>query len=266
MDKKKYSTVSFPDSRIGTFDVGKIGSRKHHVQALIEIDVSEARKLLKSEKRVRKISFTAWLLKVISQTLVLHKEVCGYLAGANHKVVFDNISITITVEKSISGVNVPVPLLIEDVNLKSIEEITREIEEAGELKIGNKNDTVISKNNSRLLMRLYYLMPQLIRIFFLRRILNNPFRAKKRMGNVMFTSLGMAGRFPGWILPKSYHNLCFAIGSIMSKPWVVNNRIEIREIMHMSILIDHDVVDGRAMARFVSDLVKNIEKGMFINP
>jgi pyruvate/2-oxoglutarate dehydrogenase complex dihydrolipoamide acyltransferase (E2) component len=29
----------------------------------------------------------------------------------------------------------------------------------------------------------------------------------------------------------------------------------------MTILLDHDVIDGVPMARFISDLVDNIEKG-----
>ncbi|WP_278043589.1 2-oxo acid dehydrogenase subunit E2 [Cecembia calidifontis] len=36
----------------------------------------------------------------------------------------------------------------------------------------------------------------------------------------------------------------------------------IREILKMSILLDHDVMDGAPMARFVAELSKNIERGL----
>jgi pyruvate/2-oxoglutarate dehydrogenase complex dihydrolipoamide acyltransferase (E2) component len=79
------------------------------------------------------------------------------------------------------------------------------------------------------------------------------------MGTVMVTNIGMVGRFSGWILPKSIHNLCFGIGSISKKPWVVDNKVEVREIMHLTILIDHDVVDGVPAAKFTYKLAKKIQ-------
>jgi pyruvate/2-oxoglutarate dehydrogenase complex dihydrolipoamide acyltransferase (E2) component len=80
------------------------------------------------------------------------------------------------------------------------------------------------------------------------------------MGTAIITSSGMVGRFHGWIIPKSIHNLAFAIGSIVKKPWVVENEIQIRDILNLTILFDHDVVDGVPAARFTAQLVKNIEK------
>ena len=39
--------IPYPSSRQFTFDVGKIGLAKHHVRALLEVDVTEARKILR---------------------------------------------------------------------------------------------------------------------------------------------------------------------------------------------------------------------------
>jgi pyruvate/2-oxoglutarate dehydrogenase complex dihydrolipoamide acyltransferase (E2) component len=69
----------------------------------------------------------------------------------------------------------------------------------------------------------------------------------------------MAGRFPGWILPKSLHNLCFGIGAVVPKPWVVDGKIQVREILNLTVLFDHDVIDGSPAARFVDKLVKRLE-------
>ncbi|HCL57564.1 MAG TPA: hypothetical protein DHW82_11230 [Spirochaetia bacterium] len=40
-----------------------------------------------------------------------------------------------------------------------------------------------------------------------------------------------------------------------------NDRIEIREFLQATLLIDHDVIDGAPAARFVSRLVDLIENG-----
>jgi len=85
------------------------------------------------------------------------------------------------------------------------------------------------------------------------------------MGNVAFTSIGMMGKVNGWFIPISVHPVCFGISSIIKKPSVIDDRIEIREILKMSVLIDHDVIDGAPMARLISDLSKNIENGLMLN-
>lgn len=45
---------------------------------------------------------------------------------------------------------------------------------------------------------------------------------------------------------------------------VKNDNIEIREMMNLTILLDYDVIDGAPMARFVYELVKNIETGILL--
>ena len=40
---------------------------------------------------------------------------------------------------------------------------------------------------------------------------------------------------------------------------MINGELKEREILHLSILMDHDVVDGVAMGRFIIELVKRIE-------
>jgi len=45
---------------------------------------------------------------------------------------------------------------------------------------------------------------------------------------------------------------------------VVDNEIKIREILNVTILVDHDVIDGAPMVRFLNDLTKSVETGEFI--
>ena len=53
----------------------------------------------------------------------------------------------------------------------------------------------------------------------------------------------------------------FGIGAIIKKAVVVNDEIQIREILNMTILIDHDVIDGAPMVRFLKSLSRYIESG-----
>ena len=57
------------------------------------------------------------------------------------------------------------------------------------------------------------------------------------------------------------HTLAVALGGIAEKPGVVDGQIVPREYLHVTISIDHDVVDGAPMARFGNELMALIEQG-----
>lgn len=50
-DIGEYKIETFPVSRISTIDIGRAGLKKHHIRALIELDVTEARKKISKKKR-----------------------------------------------------------------------------------------------------------------------------------------------------------------------------------------------------------------------
>jgi len=57
------------------------------------------------------------------------------------------------------------------------------------------------------------------------------------------------------------HLVSFGIGSVIRIPVVYESEIKIREILNMTILVDHDVIDGAPMVRFLNDLTDCIETG-----
>jgi pyruvate/2-oxoglutarate dehydrogenase complex dihydrolipoamide acyltransferase (E2) component len=65
----------------------------------------------------------------------------------------------------------------------------------------------------------------------------------------------------GWGIATTPHSLGLVVGSMSLKPAVVEGRIEPRQILNLTVLFDHDVVDGAPAARFVSRLVELIESG-----
>ncbi len=255
-----YKIHKFPKSRIATNDVCAIGLQKHHIPALIEIDVSESRERIKLyNKNENRISFTAWLIKEISTTIKDYEAVTAYLQGKQKIIVFNDINVSITVEKELNGQKIPIPLIIEKANARSIESITKQINEA-KSQVLSKEDLVLQKKSNRV-ERLYYLLPGFIRRYFWKYLISHPNFAFSKMGNVAITSVGMIGNTNGWFIPISVHPVCFGIGKVSKQPVVINDVIEIREVLKMTVLLDHDVIDGAEMARFISKLTANIEKG-----
>jgi len=257
-----YKTQKFPKSRIATIDICEIGKRKHHVTGLIELDVSKSRQKIReyNKQHKNKISFNAWIISVISNTIKKYETSSSYLEGKNKLIIFENINVSVIVEKDLKGQKVPIPLIIEKANEISIEAISILITDAKNKQLTEKD--IVLQNKADRIERIYYLLPGFIRRYFWKYLLRHPKIAFRKMGNVAITSIGMMGQIKGWFIPISIHPICFGLSSIIKKPTVIHDRIEIREMLNMSILLDHDVIDGAPMARFISELSKNIENGL----
>ncbi|MBN1198678.1 MAG: 2-oxo acid dehydrogenase subunit E2 [Bacteroidales bacterium] len=260
--KPSFTLREIPRSRIATFDTSAVALTKHHVSAMLEFDVTESRRRLQQLRRQGTlISFNGWLIKVIGTVLDQHREAAAFLFSKRKLIIFDEINISIIVEKKVNGKPVPIPLLIEHANSKSAAEITAEIEKAKDQSISGTD--IVLNRKSYFLENLYYSLPGFIRRTIWRVMLRNPRFVFRNMGNAVITSVGMMGKINGWFIQKSIHPISFGIGSILRKPYVIENEIKIRDILNMTILVDHDVIDGAPMVRFLNELTRLIETGEF---
>lgn len=254
--KPEYRKI--PRSRLATFDVFAAGMKRHHVYAMLEFDVTENRRRLQQLRRAgTNVSFNGWLISTIADVLFQYREAVAYRSGKKKLVLFKDVSVSFVVEKKINNNRVPMPLVITGANEKSAEQITLEIEKAKISGI-SEDDIVINKKSAKA-EQLYYLLPGFLRREFWRFLLRHPRLAYNTMGNVSVTSLGMTGRINGWFIHRSVHPVSFGIGSVLRKPVVNGNEIKIRDILNMTILIDHDVIDGAQMVRLLNDLTMKIE-------
>lgn len=264
MVKSQFQQIPYPSSRRFTFDVGRIGREKHHVRALLEVDVTDARNKIKENRRSGETaSFLAWLIKVIADCVALHPPIHGINRPRKNKVfVFKDVDVSLVVEKKVQGSRVPLPYVIRNADQKTIYQIYTEIEKAKSQTPEDEGDYVLGQRRHPLLMKSFTNLPQRWRLMLMKRfVFKNPQRLKDMMGTVMVTTAGMAGHTRGWILPYSIHPLNLAFGSLNEQTAVYRGEITIRQILHLTASVDHDVIDGVPAAKFVDDLVRKIESG-----
>ena len=72
----------------------------------------------------------------------------------------------------------------------------------------------------------------------------------------------MFGDGGGWGLGSPAHTLSILAGGIAQKPVAVDGRIEIRELLSLTLSFDHDVIDGAPAARFTQRLKELVEGGL----
>jgi pyruvate/2-oxoglutarate dehydrogenase complex dihydrolipoamide acyltransferase (E2) component len=75
----------------------------------------------------------------------------------------------------------------------------------------------------------------------------------------MVTAVGMFSRGASWGIPKPSQTLTVTLGGIAEKPGVVDGQVVPREFLHITVSVDHDVVDGAPAARFGNELMTLIE-------
>jgi len=253
---KKYK---FLRSRIATIDTAPFARKKNHVVALIQVDVTALRNATRERRRNGEtLSLNSALLVIIARTIQSYPQAASFLKGKRTQIQFDHIHIATMVEKDINGEKVPIPFVLRNVDQKSPGEVTHEIETVRAQQLSEHE--ISFKKKQSLEEKLYVLLPGILRHLVWKVMLNQPKVVYEKMGNVIVTSVGMMGQINGWFVHKSMHPISFGIGSVIKKPWVVKDEIQIRQILNMTILMDHNVMDGAPMARFVSELAKNIEK------
>lgn len=261
--EKEISEVPYPSSRQFTFDVGKIGLSKHHVKALLQVDVSEAWRLIRENRsRDNRVSFFAWLIKVSADCAARHPLAVGVnLMRKNRVVCYNAVDVSIVLEKEVKGSRVPLPYVVRCADKKTLVQIQEEIDAAKSQPSTDEGDYVLGRKSGALWMKLFTSLPQGMRLWVMRAfVLSNPRRMKAMMGNLMITTVGMVGHTRGWIVPYSMHPLCLAFGSINDMPVVRKGEIAVGKMLHLAVLIDHDVIDGVPAGMFVDDLVRSMEK------
>ena len=254
-----YELKPFTKNRQNIALIAGEGWRKHSLHAIIEVDVTRARELIKEHKRNgHDISFTGWIIKCVAQAVSEHNILNAYRQGKRKIVVFKDVDVPIPVERRVGEKIFLTAYIIRKANEKSIEDITREIRSAQSEKI--EKSTVVLVKDLTLFERAVLKTPLFIKKFVIWLTRNNGLFRKKHMGTVAVTAIGMSGKLPGWGIPLGgTTSTLVVVGGITKKPGVVDDKIMIREYLHLTVTVDHDVVDGSPLVRFIDKLVDLME-------
>jgi hypothetical protein len=264
--KQNRATISEnPGIRIPTIDEGRFKDTKNSMVGLLEIDITSLRAQIRElHKNNVKFSFTSCIIKILGDCIAENKNVQAGLLSDHKLVSFDDVDISISIERYFNGMSFPFPLVIRAVNRKSILEINVEIQNEIDKKITSESELFVPGESpaAKVLVKLFYSIPSRLRIFIMQLFLRNPVRAQKTIGTVGFANVSMAGRLSGWTFPtKNPYSLYFALGSINKKALVVQDEIKVREVLNLTAIFDHRVIDGAPARRFMNSLVSMIENG-----
>ncbi len=263
MEKKPapYQTVDLPTGRRLMINMLNLAKPRHSMIGLLEVDVTTPRQLIAAykERTGEAISFTGYLTLCLGRAVEENKEVQVYLKGSKQLVMFEDVDVGIMVEHKVGEKRRLMGYVVRAANRKTLIEIHNEIRAVQAAPLPATRGLPGWFKTAMLLPGpLYRTFRALIRWTFSR----DPARVTSMGGTVGITSVGMFGEgHSGWGIFPATEVLGLVVGSIAWKAGVVEGRVEPREILHLTVILDHEVVDGAPAARFTHRLIELIESG-----
>lgn len=254
MSPPRFGVRPSPRGRHDIFDALEVGLRRHMVHALLELDVTRARSLIREHaaRTGDQLSFTAFLVASLARAIDADRLLHAYRDWRGRLVLFDEVDVATLIEAEVGGI--AIPHVIRAANRRTVGEIHGEIRRV-------QARPEASAQRSGLLIRVSAFTPGFLRRLFFRVLRRNPHWLKRTAGTALVTAVGMFGVGRGWVVGiVPLHTLALTIGAITRQPGIVEGRIEPREVLALTASIDHDIVDGAPAARFAARLRDIVER------
>ncbi len=255
-----FRTLPYVAAQRQGVDWNEVMSRTHAIHGLVELDVTATRKAIHERRRAsgKPLSFTSVIVASFARAIAADPSVQAFRKGRGRVVVFEDVDMTVLVEHELDGELVPVPHIIRRANRKPPEVIDREI--------------ALARTERRPYARamrfapLWFLLPAAVRRFAIRRLLANPQWRRLYTGTAAVTAVSMFGRGTGWGVPFISHSIGLTVGGIGRRPGIgTGGKIEPRELVCLTVSVDHDVVNGAPLARFISRFRTLVETAAVLN-
>ncbi|HME56096.1 MAG TPA: 2-oxo acid dehydrogenase subunit E2 [Candidatus Lokiarchaeia archaeon] len=241
-------TLQFSRIRNAVLDIVNEGRRKNTIYMMLEIDITEARNVMGALKAsgMPAPTITSYMVRCFAKAVDEQKIMHAYRKGKKTLVLFDEVDAAVIVEKEVRGQLIPVHYILRAANRKSLGEIQDEIYHAKQATY----EDIVPKID-----RLFFTKaPDLFRRMFWKITRKDPKVKKFFSGTIGVTSVGMFGSGMAYLLPITPMTSTLAIGTLTTRPVIVNGSIVPREILCVTLCCDHDIVDGAPMMRFTNRL------------
>ncbi len=260
-DIGRYHVDDLPRGRRIWLNALNLSGPTHWMYGLLEVDVTVAQQLIAEHKEHtgEQLSFTGFLVYCLARAVDENKEVQAYLKGRNKIVTFEDVNVGLMVEHKAGEKTTLMGHNLLGANHKTYRQIHEEIRSV--------QSTPVPPNRGmpswfRSAMLLPWPLSLAIKSLMGMATRRDPRIRVSASGTVAVTAVGMFGKgHSGWGIATTPVSLSLVVGSMSWKPAVVEGRIEPRQILNLTVMFDHDVVDGAPATRFVKRLVELIETG-----
>jgi hypothetical protein len=190
---------------------------------------------------------TGYIAKSFACAIETDKRMQAYRLGKSRLVVFDDVDLAFMIEREWEGEPIPVFYILRAAQQKSASDIHGELQAA-------RATPLRADGPMNALETQFFLLPRFLRkaVWFL--IRRNPYWFKDVAGTAAVTSMGMHTSGAAVGIPITPMTLTLTIGTIEQKPALHDGRVVERDVVHLVLSVDHDIIDGAPLMRFAERL------------
>ncbi|MFO0560905.1 MAG: 2-oxo acid dehydrogenase subunit E2 [Polyangiales bacterium] len=232
----------------------------HLMVAMVELDVTSAVQAIAAKQaKGERLSFFAFVVRCIAVAMAEHPKLNTVRHGRS-VVQFDDVDISVPVEVDEAGERQPREIVLRRAQDLTVEKVYEELSQ-GRKRHASGGELGREDHWNRRLFRLLSWLPRFVRVALFRWMIADAFRIKARAGTTIVTSVGKFAALPGtgFTFTTGPRAATFVVGAAVKKPWVHEGQIVARDILSLSLMLDHDMIDGGDAARFAVRLAALIE-------
>jgi len=243
--------VPFPPSRRAVTAAVRAGRRIRPMHGLIDVDVTGARRLLEGHEP--RLSMTAFVIAATARAVAAHPEVHAYRDWRGRLVRHRHVDVQTLVEVQTEQGPFGLVHVVRDADVRNVGDLSAELQRV-------KADPS-STPSGRALERLAPLAGRVPGVFpAMYAVMSRSVRAHELAGTVQVTAVGMFAGGGGFALaPPTLASTLVVVGGWSRRPRVIGREIEVRDVLDLTVTVDHNVVDGAPAARFGADLRRRME-------
>jgi len=262
-----------PEELIGAYDVQRVSVRRlmsidgleavspgHRIIGLVELDVTRANERIAAMQRAgQRVSLFAFAVACIAKALSEHRTLNAIMSG--RKIFrFDDVDVSMALEVETPEGPFPYQLALRRAHTKGPVEIYAEIE-AARTRFAATRAVGRESRFFETVMTWLAWVPRFVRLWLLRRLTRSARAVKRWSGTTFVTSVGKFARAPGFVIPYAAGPMAvsFALGSVVDKPVLRDGELRNHAFLALTVIANHDLVDGGPAARFVSRLQTLVE-------
>jgi pyruvate/2-oxoglutarate dehydrogenase complex dihydrolipoamide acyltransferase (E2) component len=232
----------------------------HPMVALLELDVTDALAAIDERRHSGvRVSLFAFVVRCIAVAIAEHPDL-NLVRHRRRLVRFEDVDVSVPVEVRTADGDFPREVVIRRAQDRSAPDIYAELE-AARTRHDQTGELGAEDRWSRKAMRSVRWLPASVRRGIIRLIVQSAFRIKVRAGTTLVTSVGKFAAIPGhsFTFSTGPRAAVFVLGGVVDKPWAHAGQIALRSVLSLSVIVDHDLVDGAPAARFAQRLRELIE-------
>lgn len=225
---------------------------------LVDADVTTANRLLAEHDPPW--SLTAFVVASVARAAAAHPEVHAYRNWRGQLVTHRHVDVGTMVEIATPRGPFALPHLLRDADIRGVPDLTAELHRV-------KRDPSAS-TSGRWLERAgptATRIPGVIPAMYA--VMARSVAARQRIGTVAVTAVGMFAGGGGFgITSLSLMSLEVIVGGVSQRPRVIDGQVAVRDVLDLTVAIDHNVVDGAPAARFAAEFRELLESAAAISP